>query len=426
MVFIVCERRSLRSFARWWLCAIALPLAATAVAAEPLSLQEALAVASQRSGQVSAQRHGVEAARQAVVPARELPDPKLFFGIENLPVTTSDAFSLTRDFMTMRKIGVMQEFSRSQKRELKGQVAERTAAREEALLVDTQAALRRDVATAWLQSYYAERLSATVAEQIEEARLQREAASAGLKSNRIQPGDLLAIEVNLQTLIDRRAQFDRDAARARAMLSRWLGPAAERPLSEFTLAGSPGDLAALSAHIEQHPHVQSLDRQIEIAQAEAQLAQAAKQPDWSLEVAYAQRGPGFSNMLSVQVSIDLPILQSRRKNPEIASKYAQVQQARELRDEAIRAHVAEARAALTDWQAASERVRRFDESVLPLADERIKTALAAYRGGKGELGTVLEARRAQLDLKLQRLQLLSEQMLAYAQVLYFTHAENGQ
>ena len=37
----------------------------------------------------------------------------------------------------------------------------------------------------------------------------------------------------------------------------------------------------------------------------ADLARAANKPDWGLEVAYAQRGPQFSNMLSVQVSIGL-------------------------------------------------------------------------------------------------------------------------
>jgi outer membrane protein TolC len=34
---------------------------------------------------------------------------------------------------------------------------------------------------------------------------------------------------------------------------------------------------------------------------------------------------------------------------------------------------------------------------------------------------VLQARRDELDLKMQQLQLQSEQALAYAQLLYFSH-----
>jgi outer membrane protein TolC len=393
---------------------------------EPLSLEEALALASQQSPQLAAQRHGIEAAQRAVVPARELPDPKLFFGIDNLPVTTSEAFSLTKDFMTMRKIGVMQDFTRGEKRELKGQLAERIAERESAMLVDTQAALRRDVAAAWVQRYFAERISSVVVEQMQETTLQRDAIRAGLKSNRTQPADLLAVEITLQSLLDKRAQYDKESARAKAMLARWLGPAADRPLAEFAPDKPPLDLSGLTGHIDQHPHVQSLDRQIAIAQTEAAIAQAATQPDWSLELAYQQRGPTFSNMVSVQVSIDLPIFQSRRKYPDIASKAAQLERARQLKEDAVRSHLAEARAALADWEAARDRTKHYDASLLPLARESVNTTLAAYRGGRGGLASVLEARRLELDLKVQRLQLVSEQATAYAQLLYFVHPGSGK
>ena len=200
----------------------------------PLSLDEALKLAVDQSLQLTAQRYGVEAAQKSIVPARELPDSKVFFGVDNLPVTGPDAWSTTADFMTMRKIGVMQDFPRAQKRELKGQLAEHVAARDAAMLVDARAALRRDVATAWLQCYFAKRMSAVVGEQIGEMQLQRDAMRAGVKANKTALADLLAVDVSLQSLFDKRAQFDKDGARAQAMLSRWLGPAAERPLAEFT------------------------------------------------------------------------------------------------------------------------------------------------------------------------------------------------
>jgi outer membrane protein TolC len=388
----------------------------------PLSFGEALQLASEQSPQLAAQRSAISAAEQATVSARQLPDPKLFFGIDNLPVTTADAFSLTQDFMTMRKIGVSQDFPRAEKRELKGKLAERVAAREQAILIDTRAAVRRDVASAWVERYFTERMGGVVDEQVAEVQLQSDAMRAGLKAGKTQAAEFLAVQLNLQTLLDKRAEFDKQAARAKAMLARWLGDAAARPLAAFTPPAVSTDHGALIEHLQSHPHVQSLDRQIEVAQTEAALAQAQVKPDWSLQFAYQQRGPSFSNMISVQVSIDLPILQERRQNRDFAAKLALTEQARELKEDAIRLHLSEAQAAQSDWDAATNRLKRFDESLLPLSHERTLAALAAYRGGRADLASVLQARRDELDLKLQSLQLIADQARAYAQLLYFLPA----
>lgn len=388
-----------------------------------LSLDDALRLASERSSQLSAQRYAIDAFQQTTVSARQLPDPKAVFGVENLPVTGSDSLSLTRDFMTMRKIGVMQDFPRAEKRELRGKLAERVVDRERAMLVDAAAALRRDVAAAWLERYFAEQMTRVVDEQIAEVQLQTEAIKAGLKSGKTQPVDFLAAQMSYQSLLDRRADLDKQSARAKAMLSRWLGDAAGHPLAEFSIRDVTLAQGSLSDHVAHHPHVQSLERQIDVAQTEAYLAQAATKPDWSLELAYQQRGPSYSNMISLQVSIDLPLFQRNRQSRDVAARMAQLEQARDLKEDATRQHLAEAQAAWSDWEAATARRKRFDESLLPLSRERTQAALAAYRGGRGDITPVLQARRDELDVKLQAVQLSQEQGRSYAQLLYFLPQE---
>jgi outer membrane protein TolC len=396
----------------------------SAQAAAPLALNEALAIAERESSLLVAQRSAISAAEEATAAARELPDPKLKLGIENLPADGPDRYSLTRDFMTMRKVGVAQEFVRGEKREIKGRRAENELHREQAMLGDARAALRRDVALPWLERYFAERMAAVVDEQYAETDLQRESLQAGLRAGKAQPADLLALQVNLQSLLDRRAEYRRQAARATALLSRWLGAESVRPLAALPtrlLAAQHRDVAT---HAENHPHLQTLERQIDVARNEADLARAANKPDWGLEVSYAQRGPQYSNMLSVQVSIDLPLFQANRQDRSVAAKMAQVEQARALREDALRQHQAEARATWADWEAATARLQRFDETLLPLSRERSQLALAAYRGGQGSLAAALEARRVEIELRLQQLQLAAEQGRAYAQLLYFLPQEN--
>jgi len=63
--------------------------------------------------------------------------------------------------------------------------------------------------------------------------------------------------------------------------------------------------ASLDTQLEHHPQIAVLNKQIEIAQADAKLAQANKTADWSVELAFQQRGAAYSNMISVEVSIPL-------------------------------------------------------------------------------------------------------------------------
>src|SRR2546421_4787664 len=92
------------------LCA-ALALVVLPAAAQPLSLQEAQRRALERSRQLAAQDSAVLASREMAVAAGQLPDPTLKLGIDNVPVNGADRFSLTRDFMYIRRIGVIQELT---------------------------------------------------------------------------------------------------------------------------------------------------------------------------------------------------------------------------------------------------------------------------------------------------------------------------
>src|SRR5690349_11050477 len=85
---------------------------------EPLSLDAAVERAIEIAPQASAGEANLEAMQALAISAGRLPDPQLLVGIDNLPVTGPDAYSTTSDFMTMRKVGVAQEFPAATKRRL--------------------------------------------------------------------------------------------------------------------------------------------------------------------------------------------------------------------------------------------------------------------------------------------------------------------
>ena len=164
-------------------------------AAEPsLSLAEALKIAVTRSQQLVSQRAMAEAGREMVVPAGELPDPKLKVGVENVPTDGPDAWTLNRDFMTMSKIGLMQEFPGAEKRRLRIERAERDAERSTAAVLASTLTVEREAAAAWFARRFAQEAERAIAAQIGEAELNATAVAAAYRANKASQGELIAAQ----------------------------------------------------------------------------------------------------------------------------------------------------------------------------------------------------------------------------------------
>jgi outer membrane protein TolC len=403
----------------------ALLFGAAAAAEMPLPLAEAQRLAVARSQQLSAQDHAATASREMAVAAGQLPDPILKFGVDNLPVNGPDRFSLTRDFMTMRRIGVMQELPRAEKRRLRAERFEREAEKTLAEKDRTIAAIERDTALAWLERYYAEAMAAVIAEQGAQAKLEIEAADAAYRAGRGSQAGLFAARSTLGSFDDRASEAQRRVRNARTMLARWIGESASRPLDgQPSLETIRLDPATLETQLAHHPQIAMLARQEEIAQAEARLAHADKKPDWSVELMVQQRGSAYSNMISVGVQIPLQWDQKNRQDRELSARLAMVEQAKAERKEMLREHVAETRAMFDEWQNNRERLARFARELIPLVRERTTASLAAYRGGKSGLTDVLAARRDEIDVRLQALQLEADTARLWAQLNFLFPTTN--
>ena len=399
--------------------AIVLAAQSAPLMAQELSLAEAQDIASAAAPQLLAQSAAVRAARATVPLASELPDPKLVAAIENVPADGVDRFSLSRDFMTMRRIGVAQDFPRDEKRRLRGERAEAEAQREEAVLAVVEADLNRDVALAWIEAWSAQQQLALAFEGQREADLAVTGAQAALAGGKGPAAEPLAARLASAQAADRVMEARRLVQRTREQLARWVGRDAQRELDappDFTRLAHPHE--DLLGDLEAHPHLAMYVPMQAMADVDLKLAEAAKRPDWSLEVSYAQRGSAFSNMLSVGVRVDLPLFEGRRQQPAVASRLAAAEQVRSQAEDARRAHLAEVRVLLADWNANVTRVARIEAQQVPLAQEQVKATLAAYAGGRGELAPVLEARRADVDTRLSLLQARTEAARAWARLSF--------
>jgi outer membrane protein TolC len=385
-----------------------------------LSLRDAQRRAVERSRQLAAQDLAVFASREMAVAAGQLPDPVLRLGIDNLPIEGGDRFSVTRDFMTMRRIGVMQEFTGQEKRRLRAARFEREADRALAEKELALATIQRDTAIAWLDVFYLERLRATVAQEAEETRLEIAAAEGAYRGGRGSQADVLIARSARVMIEDRLSELDRRIRNARATLARWVGEAAKTaPVAgEPAVDNVPVHEHELEQQLARHPNISAMTQEVAMMEADAALAKANKHPDWTWEVAYQQRGPEFSNMVMVGVSIPLQWDQKNRQDRDLAAKLAMAEKAKAQRDEALRQHVAEVQAMLNEWENGRERLCRYERELVPLAHARTQAVASAYRGGKGDLMAVLAARRNEIDVRIQSLQLAMDVARVWAQLRY--------
>jgi outer membrane protein TolC len=370
----------------------------------PLTLGAAQQRAVARSRQLGAQDQAITAAGEMAVAAAQLPDPVLKVGIDNLPLSGADRLSLGSDFMTMRRVGLSQELTRADKlhwRAARYQIeGDKAQAQKDVAL----AAIQRDTAIAWLEVFYTGQMAGAVSAQAAVSRQEIDAAEAAYRGGRGGQADILAARSALFALEDRASEIGRRQRAAHIMLARWTG-------DETAVAGAPDidhirlDPASLETVLAHHPEIAVLNKQEDIAQADANLARANQHSDWSVEVTFQQRGSAYSNMISVGLSVPLQWDRKKRQDRELAARLAQLGQAQAERDELLREHVAETRTTVSAWHSGRERIARYASVSLPLAAERSQAVLASYRGGKAQLAEVLAARRAEAEVRLQALEL---------------------
>lgn len=389
--------------------AVLLPGAAGAAS---LSLPAALDLAVQRSEAARSARAGALGASEAARAAAQLPDPTLRVGVDNLPVTGPDRFNTTRDSMTMKRIGISQEWLSRDKREARQAAADATVGRESVLASVAAADARLQTALAYLDAFYvaeALKLATLIEHHAHEA---AEAARARLASAAGGSQEVLMLAAARGVAEDDSAELRRQQNAARVVLERWVGRPTDA-LDPFTAFTTPSEDEFVAAD----PVVAVLQREIDVARSGAAVAATNRRPNWTWEVAYGQR-TGYSDMLTVGVSIPLQIAPAARQDRDVAARLALVDKAEADVAEAMRAATADYRALVGDVQRYAQRIERYGVAVLAPAGQRIAAATAAYRSNQAALSTLFEARHAEVEAQRKLLGLQRELAMRQARLAF--------
>lgn len=410
LAFCVRARRR----AAWLIICVA---ASSPLVAAPLTFSDAMAAAERTAPSLAAQNAQLDATRQSAIAAGRLPDPKLFASIENLPINGPDRYSLSDDFMTMRKVGIMQEIPNARLRQAQHEGAQAAIESAEDDMRIEQLKVRRETALAWIARYTVERQLERLQELVVDNKLLTDTVRAQLAGGQGKSIDAVLPRQEAAMLEARRDELLRTREQAIAALVRWVGPDGQEPVA--------GDLPnwhiareTLTHQVHEHPELIAFEARTRLAQAQIHEAEADRHPSWGVEFGYARRGPIYSDMVTLQVSVTLPLFPGTRQNPQIAAKHAQLSRLDAEREGMLREHAELLSDELAEFKQLDLALVRQQQIIIPLAEEKVALAMAAYRANKGDLTDVVAARREQAEAHLKEIELTGQRAQRAARIVY--------
>jgi hypothetical protein len=214
--------------------------------------------------------------------------------------------------------------------------------------------------------------------------------------------EVLALTAARGVAEDETAEVRQQQSAARLVLQRWVGV----PGDELVPV-APLPVPSEQSFVEASPAVLALRSEIAAARQSAALAATERKPNVTWELAYGQRS-GYSDMVSLGVSIPLPVAAADRQDRETAAKLALVDKAEAELGEATREATAEYRVLASDAQRLHERIERYQAGVLTPAQQRTAAMMAAYRSNQATFASLFEALHAEVDLRRKQLNLQRE------------------
>ena len=370
--------------------------------ASALTLEQALSLAEQDAPSLDAQAANLQAARSAAIPAGELPDPKLKLGLQNVPIEGDAGWQLDQEAMTMQMVGVMQDVPNRAKRRARVEAAQASVALAGVQQTIERLSVRQATTVAWIASFAVEQKLSLFKQLYSENQLLSRAVQARIAGGGGQTADSVLPKQEAALLAEQEDELLRNQVVARADLRRWIGEPADQPLT-----GDWPQWLADGEHyqhnLNRHPALLAFDPMSREAEAKVRQAIAEKTPDWSWGVDYLRRGREYGDMVNLSVSFDLPLFTSSRQDPKIAAERARLAQIEAQRQATLRAHSQELAADLAEYQRLDRALTRLEQTFLPLADEKVRLAMADYRSGNGALTAVIDARRQLVETRLRQI-----------------------
>jgi len=400
--------------------------------ANQLRMDDAVVRALQDNPDLAQMQARYQALREIPSQRGVLPDPVLSVNAMNLP---TDTFHVGQEAMTQMQVGISQSFPFPGKLALREQISELAADAAGYGFEETRIRLVRDVKRSWWQLFYLDRAldivqsnQALLRNLVQVVRTKYEVADGRQQ-------DVLLAQLELSKLIDQ--QLDLKALRRgqAIQLNRLMAAPADSTLQlPLKINESLPELAPaerlLQLAEDQRPLLQQLESRVGSARSQLDLANKDYYPDFKLGLAYGERrgeapgGVSRPDLLSVMMSVNLPIHTGRRQSSAVKQRTHELSQSRyQLEDELGRVR-AEVLQAVTDYERARQQLTLFKGGIIPQAEQTVASMRAGYQVDEVDFLNLVRSQITLFNYQLRYWQMLTEANQALAQLVAAVGEEN--
>jgi len=240
------------------------------------------------------------------------------------------------------------------------------------------------------------------------------AARIKYTSGSVPQQDILKAQIAMTQLAEHMIRFNRDAEVARAHLNTLLGRSPEELVElrgeHAVFAPLPTVDSLITIASNTRPDLVAARAAAARSHKEQQLARKAYTPDFTLSAGYMlmPSGEDFRNSYMVEGSMNLPWLNRKRRDAEIAEAAVKAtEQDAELAalQNSVRGQIAEA---LAEAQAAQKMALLYQKQLKPQAEAALQSSVIAYQNNKTGFLDLLDSQMRVVDLDLAGMQAVGE------------------
>lgn len=398
-----------------------------ALAAEGLTLNEAINLAIERDSELAALAEERSGFSQKARAARALPDPTMKLGLSNLPV---DRFDLDQEPMTQLQVGLSQVLPRGRSRALASEKLTLMADRKRQIADLRKREVKHQIRRTWLEYYHADEVVRILEENKSVLQDLRTIAESVYKTGRKTNQDVLQAAMEESVLEERLLKARQEREVLFADLQRWVGaPDKVDIASEFPTLPGIASYAEITERMNNHPVLEVMETAIDVAQKDVDLARQQYRPQWKLDLGYGKRrgvdmlGQDRPDLATAMVTFSLPLYAGAKQSREVeasknhlrAEQYRRDERLIELRNRLDRAHTA--------WRYLSERSENYEDSLVPRAKENLDASFEAYRTDVSDFSTLMRAILMERHTRMDACRTRVDLALATAALLYLQGEE---
>ena len=366
-----------------------------------MALEEAERIALAENPEIAVAVRRVAVAEAHTPVAGALDDPTAMYRGWGVPLSQPWNFNQAQNMFSLG-----QSFSGAGKRALRTSLAQSDVEVAKAQLDEVRLEVRVRVHKAFNDLLLAQQEMKIHQGHVGIAQQAVEAARIKYAVGKVSQQDILKAQVALTALGEHMIRFDRDEGVARARLNTLLGrdPAAPlHVLGEFAVTASlPAADALEELALESRPDLAAARVALERSRKQQALAKKAYLPDFTIAGGYMLTPPGsnFRNNYMVEGSMNLPWLNRRRHDAEIAEAAASASEQDQELAETRNAAFGQVEEALVEAQAAQKFARLYQDRLLPQAEATLQSSVLAYENDKTDFLDLLDSQMAVIDIDL--------------------------